>query len=284
MVDAHNMCWFHECVQGEYGLHPMPVRCALGSKISYNFIAGAFNPCTFNFDDVIGKNQTPSFNCSFEGEVTDESIVAHTGYNCTRAQKSVDGPPPCHDDTQCENGGTPTYEADRCWCLCTSEWTSDKCELPVQDVAYMKPGSDICVDGAPLEDWCASSPCLNGGECYNQCNTFWCDCPDHFNNDYYGKRCELPPTETKHEDAKSEEEVTESSESEGTESGDGYAKSGDEVTESSEGEGTESGDGYTGSGDEVTESSEDEGTESGDGYAKSGDEGEAEKEEMASYK
>lgn len=57
VVDAHNMCWFHECVQGEYGLQLTPVRCALGSKISYNFVSGAFNPCTINFDDVIGESQ-----------------------------------------------------------------------------------------------------------------------------------------------------------------------------------------------------------------------------------
>lgn len=57
MVDAENMCWYHECTLNSdgTGLESIPRRCALGSKVSYNFIRGNFNPCTYNFDDVIGK-------------------------------------------------------------------------------------------------------------------------------------------------------------------------------------------------------------------------------------
>lgn len=55
VVDAQNMCWYHVCVQGESGLGLVPKRCALGSKVSYNFVTGKSNPCTINFDDVIGK-------------------------------------------------------------------------------------------------------------------------------------------------------------------------------------------------------------------------------------
>lgn len=53
-VDESNMCWYHACVNSENGLTSIPRRCALGSKISYNFVAGNTNPCTYNFDDVIG--------------------------------------------------------------------------------------------------------------------------------------------------------------------------------------------------------------------------------------
>lgn len=55
VVDADNMCWFHMCVMGQEKLYLIPMRCALGSKISYNFISGQFNPCTINFYDVIGE-------------------------------------------------------------------------------------------------------------------------------------------------------------------------------------------------------------------------------------
>ena len=61
----------------------------------------------------------------------------------------------------------------------------------------------------------------------NQCNTFWCDCPDHFNNDYYGKRCELPPKETEHKFMMPEEDDRKS-ESVGTNSGHQYTMSVDE--------------------------------------------------------
>ena len=60
VVDAKNMCWFHECVSDDKGnLSTIPRVCALGSKISYNFVNAMTNPCTINFDDTIGK-----FDCS----------------------------------------------------------------------------------------------------------------------------------------------------------------------------------------------------------------------------
>lgn len=37
------------------GLTPVPRRCALGSKVSYNYIVGFANPCTINFDSTYGR-------------------------------------------------------------------------------------------------------------------------------------------------------------------------------------------------------------------------------------
>lgn len=36
------------------GLTAVPKRCALGSKVSYNYIVGFANPCTINFDSTYG--------------------------------------------------------------------------------------------------------------------------------------------------------------------------------------------------------------------------------------
>ena len=49
------------------------------------------------------------------------------------------------------------------------------------------------VDGAPMENWCEMvGGCINGGTCYNQCDTFWCDCGElaALSTDHVGKRCE----------------------------------------------------------------------------------------------
>ena len=51
----------------------------------------------------------------------------------------------------------------------------------------------IGVDGMPMENWCEmAGGCLNGGTCYNQCDTFWCDCGElaALSTDHVGKRCE----------------------------------------------------------------------------------------------
>jgi len=47
-----------------------------------------------------------------------------------------------------------------------------------------------------MADFCRQpgGGCLNGGECYNQCDSFWCKCPNPKENDYYGKRCEYKPS------------------------------------------------------------------------------------------
>lgn len=46
--------------------------------------------------------------------------------------------------------------------------------------------------GAPDDRYCdLAGGCENGGECYDQCRGFWCDCPKDDQYDYYGKRCEL---------------------------------------------------------------------------------------------
>ena len=50
------------------------------------------------------------------------------------------------------------------------------------------------IGGEPQADWCEMvGGCLNGGSCYNQCDTFWCDCGEDaaMSVDHFGKRCEL---------------------------------------------------------------------------------------------
>ena len=54
-VDASNMCWYHECVLGEFGLLFMARQCAGMSKVSYNFVQGEHNPCTVNYEADDGK-------------------------------------------------------------------------------------------------------------------------------------------------------------------------------------------------------------------------------------
>ena len=47
------------------------------------------------------------------------------------------------------------------------------------------------VDGESLADFCAEvGGCLNGGTCYNRCDTFWCDCHGYSAGAGTGKRCE----------------------------------------------------------------------------------------------
>ena len=49
------------------------------------------------------------------------------------------------------------------------------------------------VNGEPGDDWCTlAGGCVNGGTCYNQCDTFWCDCGavNALSADHIGKRCE----------------------------------------------------------------------------------------------
>jgi len=46
-----------------------------------------------------------------------------------------------------------------------------------------------------MKDWCALEGCINGGHCYNQCDTYWCDCQEHEKYNYLGKRCETMEAE-----------------------------------------------------------------------------------------
>lgn len=57
VVDKENMCWYHRCVIDKMTgkLRLMPKRCGMGSKVSYHFISGFDNPCTYNFDSAMGK-------------------------------------------------------------------------------------------------------------------------------------------------------------------------------------------------------------------------------------
>ena len=52
----------------------------------------------------------------------------------------------------------------------------------------------VGVNGVPKRDWCAlSGGCQNNGICYNQCDDFWCECPNRETFDQYGKKCEYKP-------------------------------------------------------------------------------------------
>ena len=54
--------------------------------------------------------------------------------------------------------------------------------------------SSTGVGGEPGDDWCyLAGGCLNGGTCYNQCDTFLCDCGEDaaMSADHFGKRCEI---------------------------------------------------------------------------------------------
>jgi len=69
----------------------------------------------------------------------------YAGYECMRTRPSVDGAPDCFADLVCENGGTKTFESDKCWCLCPATWQGDfDCSKPTRDVTDYEPGSDIC--------------------------------------------------------------------------------------------------------------------------------------------
>ncbi|KAF6024216.1 hypothetical protein EB796_017468 [Bugula neritina] len=52
-----------------------------------------------------------------------------------------------------------------------------------------------------MQDWCKldyEGGCKNNGICYNQCDTFWCDCPRPKDYDYYGKRLHTAQHTSKH--------------------------------------------------------------------------------------
>jgi len=173
-ADGQSLCWYHRCLNSEFdnGFVLMPEACAGGSIVSEYFVTGVYNPCTVNL---------------------------HTdfGYECRRTSVPVDTAPPCvlADAGRCQNGGTLTYEAQQCWCLCPFAWQGNwDCSLPTGDPNAVTIGGNICVNGTPERDWCLmAGGCLNGGTCFNQCDSFWCDCPNRQNQDQYGKRCEHKP-------------------------------------------------------------------------------------------
>ena len=64
-----------------------------------------------------------------------------------RTKASVDGAPECfeNDGLVCQNGGTKTFEADKCWCLCPETWQGDyDCSKPTREVTDLPAGSNIC--------------------------------------------------------------------------------------------------------------------------------------------
>jgi len=174
-ADSQSLCWFWQCNPTDtpfvYGLQPK--ACAGGTLISPNFAAGEHNPCTVNLN-------------------------SDYGYECSRpAGTPVDRIPDCATDGSvvCYNGGTLTHEADTCWCLCPSDWLGDyDCSKRTGDPNAVIRGGNICENGVPQRDWCAlSGGCQNNGICYNQCDDFWCECPNRETFDQYGKRCEYKP-------------------------------------------------------------------------------------------
>lgn len=70
-----------------------------------------------------------------------------TGYECRRTSVPVDTAPPCvlADAGRCQNGGTLTYEAQQCWCLCPFAWQGNwDCSLPTGDPNAVTIGGNIC--------------------------------------------------------------------------------------------------------------------------------------------
>lgn len=67
-----------------------------------------------------------------------------TGNPCERKMAAVAGPPSCHPTT-CQNGGTPVYESNLCWCECPPSWQGDHdCSRPTMNPSGLPPSSNIC--------------------------------------------------------------------------------------------------------------------------------------------
>ncbi|KAF6027843.1 hypothetical protein EB796_013840 [Bugula neritina] len=136
--------------------------------------------------------------CSEEGEFfadKDNVLVPQMCYECERQEPAADVPPPCASDGSyvCYNNGILTYEASKCWCLCHPDWQGNHdCSKPTgYDPVVVVDSDAICVDGKPDDDHCyEAGGCLHGGKCHNQCQGYWCECPDRDIFDYIGPRCE----------------------------------------------------------------------------------------------
>merc|ERR1712121_10039 len=174
-ADSQSLCWYWQCVAEDtpFVYRLTPKACAGGTLMSPYFVSGEHNPCTVNLN-------------------------SQYGYECARPPGTpVEKIPDCvsADAGKCQNGGTLTYEADTCWCLCPPDWQGDyDCSKRTGDPNAIVRGGNICKNGVPLRDWCAiSGGFQNSGICYNQCDDFWCECPNREIFDQYGKRCERKP-------------------------------------------------------------------------------------------
>ncbi|KAF6037754.1 hypothetical protein EB796_003938 [Bugula neritina] len=154
-----------------------PRNCALGTAVSDFFLYGSANPCT----ERLNNPGVEKFFC--------------------RRKNFITGPPPCFNDYTsqgiCKNGGRVVYTYSSCSCDCTGTGFADwDCSKRPEDLVGASPvisPDDPCPNGIPRTNWCQAatvngqSPCLNNGQCKNECLDYTCICTPPFTA---GRNCE----------------------------------------------------------------------------------------------
>ncbi|XP_052765018.1 uncharacterized protein LOC128206514 isoform X2 [Mya arenaria] len=130
------------------------------------------DPTCLNAGDCINRYTSPGYQClcrdGYDGDRNGE-------YNRCRNKADVCNPNPCTavNTVQCldvSNGENLRY-----YCQCKPGFEGTKCEINTNE--------------------CDSNPCVNGGTCVDQINSFRCNCPNYFE----GTFCEtyVNPCQTK---------------------------------------------------------------------------------------
>jgi hypothetical protein len=101
----------------------------------------------------------------------------------------------------CQSGGTCQMNGNTPYCLCPPTYTGQQCEIPISVLSTTTPIAPMTTStgiftttsistGGPSS--CSSSPCLNGGTCYNTGNGFVCLCTPQ----YSGLTCSIQNSAT----------------------------------------------------------------------------------------